>query len=105
MMKEYIDKQELLKELRDDLENDCNVYCDNFDRIMRDRKYEFAIDVVQDATVADVKEVVHAKWKQSGKYDDNDNVWFECSNCGHSDLHSKNTTVPYCWYCGATMSN
>ena len=34
---------------------------------------------------------------------DNGNYRFECSNCGHSDTHSKATEVPYCWKCGADM--
>lgn len=102
-MKEYIDKQEFLKELRYDLENDCNVYCDNFDRIMRDRKYEFTIDTVQDASTVEAKEVVNAKWIKK-----NDDIcyWYECSNCGcyipqnryHNDWFSN-----WCPDCGAAM--
>lgn len=33
----------------------------------------------------------------------NDNYQYECSECHHGDIHSKNTYVPYCWYCGAHM--
>ena len=47
-MKEYIDKQELLKELRRDLEDDCNVYHSHIDKEIRDAKYEFVIDAIQE---------------------------------------------------------
>lgn len=33
----------------------------------------------------------------------NDNYFYECSNCGHMDLHAKWQEVPYCWYCGLDM--
>ena len=33
----------------------------------------------------------------------NDNYMYTCTNCLHSDLHSKSVVVPYCWYCGADM--
>ena len=33
----------------------------------------------------------------------NDNYNFECSECHHTDTHSKAVKVNYCWYCGADM--
>lgn len=33
----------------------------------------------------------------------NGNALYECSNCGHTDLHAETQEVPYCWYCGARM--
>ncbi len=33
----------------------------------------------------------------------NDNFRFICSECLCSDIHAKNTIVPYCWKCGARM--
>jgi len=33
----------------------------------------------------------------------NDNFRFICSECLCSDIHTKNTIVPYCWKCGAKM--
>ena len=33
----------------------------------------------------------------------NDNYDFECSECHHTDTHSKTVKVNYCWYCGARM--
>lgn len=35
---------------------------------------------------------------------ENDNYQYYCSECNHADIHAKNTEVPYCWYCGAKMS-
>lgn len=33
----------------------------------------------------------------------NGNALYECSNCGHTDLHAETQEVPYCWYCGVKM--
>lgn len=33
----------------------------------------------------------------------NGNYRFFCSECGKSDLHSKEVTVSFCWNCGADM--
>ena len=41
-MKEYINKQKLLEELRKDLKNDCNIYHSHINKEIRDEKYEFA---------------------------------------------------------------
>ena len=35
---------------------------------------------------------------------ENDNYQYYCSECNHADIHARNTEVPYCWYCGAKMS-
>lgn len=35
---------------------------------------------------------------------ENDNYRFICSECQCSDIHAKNTKVPYCWKCGAKMA-
>ena len=37
------------------------------------------------------------------EYVGNDNYNFECSECHHTDTHSKAVKVNYCWYCGADM--
>jgi len=34
---------------------------------------------------------------------DNGNALYECSNCGHTDLHAETQEVPYCWFCGSDM--
>ena len=36
---------------------------------------------------------------------ENDNYRFICSECHCSDIHAKNTIVPYCWKCGAKMES
>ena len=41
-------------------------------------------------------------WIETG-YVGNDNYNFECSECHHTDTHSKAVKVNYCWYCGADM--
>ncbi len=52
-------------------------------------------------------EPVHGEWiladEQRKEDTDNDNYRYICSECGHSDLHSKSQEVPYCWWCGAKM--
>ena len=95
-MKEYIDKQELLKELQRDLANDCNVYHSHIGKEIRDEKYEFVIDVIRDAPAADVIENIHAKWiKISGVL----TMFFKCSRCG--GCHEFATR--YCPTCGSKM--
>ena len=34
---------------------------------------------------------------------ENDNYRFICSECQCSDIHAKDTIVPYCWKCGTLM--
>ncbi len=41
-------------------------------------------------------------WIELG-YVGNDNYDFECSECHHTDTHSKTVKVNYCWNCGAKM--
>lgn len=35
----------------------------------------------------------------------NGNYMYTCTNCLHSDVHSKSVVVPYCWHCGAKMGD
>lgn len=51
----------------------------------------------------DVAPVMHAHWIDWGIRDDDGNGEYTCSRCDHSDKHSPNIRVPYCWYCGAKM--
>lgn len=104
-MKEYIDKQELLEELRKDLEDDCNVYHSHIKKEIRDKKYEFAIDVIQDAQATDVKEVVHAKWVGRVNMFNGD-VYYYCSKCGESHPYENPYTkrANYCPKCGSEMN-
>ena len=103
-MKQYIDRNALLEELRNDLNNDINIYHSHTAKEIRDEKYEFAIERVEEASAADVRENIHAKWIQLTTYDDDDgNAVFKCSNCRAIDEHFKGAKIPYCWYCGAVM--
>ena len=42
------------------------------------------------------------RWIELGRVG-NDNYDFECSECHHTDTHSKTVKVNYCWCCGAKM--
>lgn len=50
-----------------------------------------------------------AKWIlssfQNEEDNTNNNYQYECSNCGHGDIHAKDVYVPYCWHCGAKMED
>lgn len=35
----------------------------------------------------------------------NGNYQYVCSRCGKSDTHAKTQDVPFCWWCGARMSD
>ena len=65
------------------------------------------ISIVINFPTADVVERKRGHWILS---DDqwqgdvaNGNYRFICSECGKSDLHSKEVTVSFCWNCGADM--
>lgn len=53
-MKEYIERNALIAELEDDLENDVNMYNSRIDKAIRDDKIDFAIEVLAYAPVAEV---------------------------------------------------
>ena len=48
------------------------------------------------------------KWIKKEKIDpelpEDSDYRFECSLCGWSDEHNDKMIVPYCWHCGAEMS-
>ena len=52
--------------------------------------------------IESVKERKVGKWIEEG-YVGNDNYNFICSECGHTDTHTKAVKVNYCWFCGAKM--
>ena len=62
---------------------------------------------IYNAPTADVVERKKGKWilsdEQWQEDVDNGNYRFICSECGKSDLHSKEVTVSFCWNCGAEM--
>lgn len=51
----------------------------------------------------DVAPVVHGRWIEESELDENGNVIAMCNQCYHTDEHSVNIKIPYCWYCGARM--
>ena len=48
-------------------------------------------------------ERMKGRWIETDNEDENGNVYYLCSVCNYSDVHSKSVTVPYCWQCGAEM--
>ena len=104
-MKEYIERNDLIRELEDDLANDINMYNSHIDKEIRDDKIYFACDVLASAPAADVREVVHAKWVIA--VDDFEDGRGEvetphCTNCGTGVY--RHDALNYCPYCGAKMS-
>ena len=98
-MKEYIERNALIAELEDDLENDVNMYNSRIDKAIRDDKIEFACDVLASAPVADVGEIVHGKWlgKPIFGY-----ATVVCSNCRTGYVRNEGKWK-YCPECGAKM--
>lgn len=60
--KRFINATELVEELIEDRDQDCNRYMYWYQKEERDAKYEFAIDRIEEAPTVDVAEVVHSKW-------------------------------------------
>lgn len=96
-MEEYIKKEELIRKII------CNMaeFIGEPDDVQKhDEQCNYAIRMIEEASVADVAPVVHAKWIEktdpAGKY-------FECSHCGAHE--NKHTAIKgyYCWRCGAKM--
>lgn len=58
---------------------------------------------IEAAPAADVAEVVHGRWIDSGENDADGNGKFRCSVCGSQDRHVRDIEVPHCWFCGAKM--
>ena len=78
----------------------CLNACNNFERTC---VYAHAIKQLEKIPTADVAPVVHAHWIDTGRSDGNDNYDFVCCRCKHTDIHSRQVKVPYCWFCGARM--
>ena len=108
-MKQYIDRNALLKELYNDLNNDINIYHSHTAKEIRDEKYEFAIDRIEEASVADVRENIHAKWENINPYRTLDGQYLKgqiCGNCHAYFMSNGNepySNHPYCCECGAIM--
>ena len=96
---------ERVKQIRDVADSYREMRCD----ICTQKVLYEAADTIE-ALSAKVREQnlpVHGEWiladEQRKEDTDNDNYRYICSECGHSDLHSKSQEVPYCWWCGAKM--
>lgn len=110
-MKEYIERNDLIRKLEDDLANDINMYNSHIDKEIRDDKICFACDVLASAPAADVREVVYAKWIEDEfesliPYEEDEDgnpvmhkyMRYKCSICGRNRKRKE----PYC-NCGAKM--
>lgn len=54
-----------------------------------------------EATVCDMQEIKHGKWKF--EKDICGVAWFTCTNCHKYIIMTKHRLYPYCPYCGAKM--
>ena len=68
---------------------------------------ESVTDVIDRINALPSAEPKTGEWircKEQDKADlENGNALYECSNCGHTDLHAETQEVPYCWFCGSDM--
>ena len=65
---------------------------------------EWCVEKINNLQSAEPKTGAWIRCKKQRKKDlDNGNALYECSNCGHTDLHAETQEVPYCWFCGADM--
>lgn len=105
-MTDYIDREAALREVC----RECNVPDPSEKEVCPYRFTgcrEYAALVVVPA--ADVRPVVRGKWilrpdeVQNPDNVSNGNYEYECSACGHGDLHCPSVAVNYCWFCGADM--
>lgn len=90
----YIDADTLCKRL-----DDYTSYDDNWD--IEDLSSDLVFITIKEQPTADVKEVVHAEWKN------NSEDYPECTNCGYMPMFDPHIDdiyySPFCPYCGATM--
>ena len=100
----FINADDLVAELRDDLAQDCNRYMYWYQKEERGSKYIFAIDRIKEAPTADVAEVVNAQWVLA------DDGKLICNNCkdvkvAYEQLRFLRSTGcwNYCPNCGAKM--
>ena len=99
-MKQYINRNALLEELRDELNNDVNIYHSHTAKEIRDAQYEFAIERIAEASAADVRENIHAKWIWKDFNHDGFHILC-CSECYNTEGTRKD--AKFCSECGAVM--
>lgn len=102
-MAEYFEREAAIKRIKEVYCAGCNSYngvrcraCGTGD----------AIDMIEDAPVADVAPVVHGRWIRP--HWKNNNYCCDCSECGGEAMHrdyqwDKNGVYPICPNCGAMM--
>ena len=99
-MAEHIEREATIKRIEEAYCADCNSYngvrcraCGTGD----------AIDMIEDAPVADVAPVVHGQWEQVKKWATK--AKYRCSVCGREIMSAVKVNIekyPYC-HCGAKM--
>ncbi len=97
-MTAYIDKDALLHKLRERHDKFARIFgdCDNYVMGLDD-----AIELLENASAADVREVKHANWVHLGG-----DEWC-CSCCGfgkHTEGYWEKPTAKYCEKCGAEIN-
>lgn len=94
-MTEYINKNELLEELKYDRDNDGEIFHSHIEREIHDEKYDFAIDVIKYAPTVDVRSIIYSNWQTVN------DLKYKCLKCGTYSTNKYN----YCPNCGAKMLN
>lgn len=103
MSKEYIERTALLRDCDEAISNiqftspyqdEINILVDGMERV-RDR--------ISDAPTADVAEVVHGKWLETGRFDANHSPIFQCSECHKSVADLYISCYKHCFHCGTRM--
>lgn len=61
-------------------------------------------DFLAECPTVDAEPVRHGKWITLSSPDEHGDIHVKCSICGYTDMQNTNTTVPYCWHCGAKMN-
>lgn len=107
-MNEYIERNAAIAELIEDRDNDYGIYSSYVDKIIRDEKYDFAIELLYALPIADVAHVEHGAWVlghvEPGYCTPGGNRPWICSECG--EVISWRLDQPmynYCHNCGAKM--
>lgn len=106
-MPEYIDRNAAIAELINDMNNDCGMYDSYEEKIIRDKRYKFAIDKLREFLAENVKPVRRGRWVM-----DDYTHRYRCSMC---NAYQPYDTIDadiidywdcnFCPICGADMRN
>ena len=76
--------------------------------IIGETKVDMTKERAKNCPLIEIQEQKTGHWiladEQNKEDVENDNYRFICSECQCSDIHAKGTIVPYCWKCGAKMT-